>query len=69
MQVAFPILLDMYEFCSDEMKKQLDGPREAVRHEEDRKANLDRAVKRAKQVWVVQRASSSDVPLVQHAVC
>jgi hypothetical protein len=44
MQVA------LYEFCSDEMKKQLDGPREAVRHEEDRKANADRAVKKAKQV-------------------
>jgi len=50
MQVAFPIVLDMYEFCSDEMKKQLDGPREAVRHEEDRKANADRAVKKAKKV-------------------
>ncbi|DBB02923.1 hypothetical protein WJX77_004368 [Trebouxia sp. C0004] len=48
-KVAFPIVLDMYEFCSDEMKKQLDGPREAVRHEEDRKANADRAVKKAKQ--------------------
>jgi hypothetical protein len=49
-QVACPIVMDMYEFCSDEMKKQLDGPREAVRHEEDRKANADRAVKKAKKV-------------------
>ena len=50
MQVTFPLILDMYEFCSDDMKKQLDGPREAVRHEEDRKANQDRSVKKAKQV-------------------
>lgn len=48
-KVTFPLILDMYEFCSDDMKKQLDGPREAVRHEEDRKANQDRAVKKAKQ--------------------
>ncbi len=57
MQVAFPIVLDMYEFCSDEMKKQLDGPREAVRHEEDRKANADRIVKKAKQVCHAWRMS------------
>ena len=50
MQVAFPIVLDFYDFCSDALKKELDGPREAIREEEDRKANLDRAVKKAKQV-------------------
>ena len=50
MQVAFPIVLDFYEFCSDALKKELDGPREAIREEEDRRANLDRAAKKAKQV-------------------
>ena len=48
--MTFPIVLDMYEFCSDDLKKQLDGPREAVRDEEDRKANQNRAVKKAKLV-------------------
>lgn len=43
-------MLDVYEFCSHDLKKQLDGPRVAVREEEDRKANKDRAVKKAKMV-------------------
>ena len=50
MQVDFPLVLDMYDFCSDDLKKQLAGPREAVKAEEDRKANIDRAVKKAKMV-------------------
>jgi len=29
MQVNFPLQLDLYEFCSDEYKKELQGPREA----------------------------------------
>lgn len=47
-------MLDTYEFCSDDLKKQLDGPRVAVREEEDRKANKDRAVKKAKMVSMLQ---------------
>lgn len=43
-------MLDVYEFCSNDLKKQLDGPRVAVREEEDRKANKDRAAKKAKMV-------------------
>lgn len=43
-------MLDTYEFCSEDLKKQLDGPRVAVREEEDRKANIDRAAKKAKMV-------------------
>ena len=50
MQVDFPLVLDMYDFCSDELKKQLAGPREANKAEEDRKANMDRAIKKAKMV-------------------
>ena len=50
LQVTFPLVLDTYEFCSDDLKKQLDGPRVAVREEEDRKANKDRAAKKAKMV-------------------
>lgn len=43
-------MLDTYDFCSNDLKKQLDGPRVAVREEEDRKANKDRAAKKAKMV-------------------
>ena len=54
LQVTFPLVLDTYDFCSDDLKKQLDGPRVAVREEEDRKANKDRAVKKAKMVRLLQ---------------
>lgn len=50
LQVTFPLVLDTYDFCSDDLKKQLEGPRVAVREEEDRKANLDRVAKKAKMV-------------------
>ena len=50
LQVTFPLVLDTYEFCSDKLKKQLDAPRVAVREEEDRKADIDRAAKKAKMV-------------------
>lgn len=40
----------MYDFCSEELKQQLAGPREAIKAEEDRKANQDRAAKKAKMV-------------------
>lgn len=59
LQVTFPLVLDTYEFCSDELKKQLDGPRVAVREEEDRKANKDRAVKKAKMVCTLHCDPSS----------
>ena len=54
LQVTFPLVLDTYEFCSADLKKQLDGPRVAVREEEDRKANKDRAAKKAKMVSILQ---------------
>ena len=45
LQVAFPLVLDTYEFCSEALKKQLDGPREAVRAAADRAAGLEKAAK------------------------
>ena len=54
LQVTFPLVLDTYDFCSNDLKKQLDGPRVAVREEEDRKANKDRAAKKAKMVSMPQ---------------
>lgn len=45
LQVAFPLVLDTYEFCSEALKKQLDGPREAARAAADRAAGLEKAAK------------------------
>ena len=50
LQVVFPLVLDTYELCTDAYKRDLDGPREALTAEEDRKAGLEKAAKRAKQV-------------------
>eukprot|EP00891_Asterochloris_glomerata_P004495 jgi/Astpho2/4495/e_gw1.00067.112.1_t len=49
-KVVFPLVLDTYELCTDAYKRDLDGPREALTAEEDRKAGLEKAAKRAKQV-------------------
>jgi len=43
-QVAFPADLDVFDFCSDDLKKQLEGPRLALKEWEDEQV---RAVKRA----------------------
>ncbi|KAK9834879.1 hypothetical protein WJX81_005740 [Elliptochloris bilobata] len=48
-KVAFPLVLDVYEFCSEALKKQLDGPREAARAAADRAAGLEKAAKAAKR--------------------
>lgn len=55
LQVAFPLVLDVYDFCTEVLKKELEGPREAVKLEEDRKAGLEKAAKRAKAVRSSQR--------------
>ena len=52
LQVVFPLVLDTYELCTGAYKKELDGPREALAAEEDRKAGLEKAAKRAKQVHI-----------------
>lgn len=40
-------MLDAYEFCSAEYKKQLEGPRAAWQEAEDRRAGLEKAAKTA----------------------
>ena len=65
LQVTFPLVLDTYEFCSDDLKKQLDGPRVAVREEEDRKANKDRAAKKAKMVCTVSQLTCRPMIILQ----
>ena len=42
MQVAFPLQLDMFDFCTDELKAKLKGPRAALRRVEDDKAGVSR---------------------------
>ena len=42
-QVNFPLVLDCYEFCTDEYKKVLDKPREAIKAIEDKKAGIAKA--------------------------
>lgn len=41
----FPLVLDCYEFCSDEYKKELEGPRQAYQHVEDKKAGIEKLKK------------------------
>ena len=45
MQVNFPLVLDCYEFCSDEYKKELDLPRQAYHQVEDKKAGIEKLKK------------------------
>lgn len=42
MQVTYPIQLDVFDFCTDELKGQLRGPRAALRRIEDEKAGVTR---------------------------
>ncbi len=47
MQVVFPLVLDLYEFCTEEYKKALEGPRKAWQEAEDKRAGLEKATKAA----------------------
>ena len=40
-------MLDLYEFCTDEYKKALEGPRKAWQEAEDKRAGLEKAAKAA----------------------
>lgn len=44
-KVAFPMLLDMYDLCSDEMKESLNNPRLALKEVEDVKAGVSKKQK------------------------
>jgi len=46
-QVVFPLVLDLYEFCTEEYKKALEGPRKAWQEAEDKRAGLEKATKAA----------------------
>lgn len=59
-QVNFPTVLDCYEFCSDEYKKELDAPREAYQQVEDKKAGIEKQKKDAarKEAEAKEQAAS-----------
>ena len=46
-QVVFPLVLDLYEFCTEDYKMALEGPRKAWQEAEDKRAGLERAAKAA----------------------
>uniref|UniRef100_A0A6N2MPK4 Ubiquitin carboxyl-terminal hydrolase n=1 Tax=Salix viminalis TaxID=40686 RepID=A0A6N2MPK4_SALVM len=39
-KVDYPLQLDIYDFCSDDLRKQLEAPRKILRDEEGKKAGL-----------------------------
>ena len=54
-------MLDLYEFCTDEYKKALEGPRKAWQEAEDKRAGLEKAAKAA-----AKSAAKDDKAKVTH---
>ncbi|XP_011008463.1 PREDICTED: ubiquitin carboxyl-terminal hydrolase 7 isoform X1 [Populus euphratica] len=44
-KVDYPLELDVYDFCSDDLRKKLEAPRQILRDEEGKKAGLKATVK------------------------
>ncbi|KAG6780376.1 hypothetical protein POTOM_013231 [Populus tomentosa] len=44
-KVDYPLQLDVYDFCSDDLRKKLEAPRQILRDEEGKKAGLKAKVK------------------------
>ncbi|CAM8946594.1 unnamed protein product [Rhodiola kirilowii] len=42
-KVGYPLELDIYDLCSDELRQKLDGPRKILREEEARKAGVKKS--------------------------
>ena len=57
-------MLDLYEFCTDEHKKALEGPRKAWQEAEDTRAGLEKAAKAA-----AKSAAKDDKAQVAHCCC
>ncbi|KAG2501327.1 hypothetical protein HYH03_001119 [Edaphochlamys debaryana] len=45
-KIPFTVEFDAYEFCSPELKKQLDGPRQALKEEQDRAIEAKKLAKK-----------------------
>ena len=69
-QVSFPLVLDVYEFCTDELKKELEGPREAAREAADRAAGLEKAAKvRPEDALIFKRLVSRTIESLSQYCC
>ncbi|XP_042484039.1 ubiquitin carboxyl-terminal hydrolase 6 isoform X1 [Macadamia integrifolia] len=63
-KVDYPLELDVYDFCSDELRKKLDAPRQILREEESKKFGLKTSEKNSNSmendVKVLQTEGSSN---------
>ena len=64
LQVVFPLVLDLYEFCTEDYKKELEGPRKAWQEAEDRKAGLEKAAKAAAKSAAAKDEKAPEVNLI-----
>lgn len=62
MQVAFPLLLDVYDFCTPALKETLAGPREAFKISEDIKAGTAKKQKTTTTDTAADAGSSAPTP-------
>lgn len=62
-KVTFPLVLDVYEFCTNGLKKELEAPRLAAKEEDDRKAGLAAAAAAAKKQKIDDDSASSDATM------
>lgn len=61
-QVAFPFVLDMYDFCTPDLQASLAGPREAFKLAEDAKAGALKKQKTAEPEATSSGAADVDMP-------
>ncbi|GAB4823352.1 hypothetical protein N2152v2_010398 [Parachlorella kessleri] len=63
-KVVFPLVLDVHEFCTPELKKKLEGPRLAAKEIEDRRVGLAKKQKLDEKAAAAAPSSSSAAPAV-----
>ncbi|KAL5728862.1 ubiquitinyl hydrolase 1 [Ranunculus cassubicifolius] len=59
-KVDYPLELDVYDLCSEELRKKLEGPRKLLRDEEGRKAGLKLKDSKDSDVKMVDAEGSSN---------
>ena len=58
-QVGFPITLDLHDFCTDSLKKRLEGPRALVKEERNKEAAQAQESKEPAEVGAAPSAPAS----------
>ncbi|XP_042484041.1 ubiquitin carboxyl-terminal hydrolase 6 isoform X2 [Macadamia integrifolia] len=58
-KVDYPLELDVYDFCSDELRKKLDAPRQILREEESKKFGLKTSEKNSNSMENDVKGSSN----------